>query len=708
MLGNQCLLTSRKSPTSSPTNFNHGANVRTTTTVAQYHEPTAEALEVLQRVVVQMARPSKTKFPIYEDSGIPTPEPECIPNDDPFTDKKDRTIIHEHELNDDGSILPSIEESVANIQPTDTEIDKDDRRESAISSMPESSTETDQEQSLPHSTIRPSFRRHLAGSPFDKSPKRSGLYPRSRTATPRSARSKGSPLPRKQTQEEAVEAEKKEYPLVLLHISILPVELRWSAENMREILSPETVENVQLLRSRLSETILQRGILIPHPREEYDLLEERLLEALELRKERITKCGHFRARESMSSISSAEESISSGDSGMGSSIEDLCAICHDHIRPKHAESRLSKWNIKVYASNGLMKASAWTAAWSEMERVDVEIVPNIDESLCRLLDAKTVEEEAEKKLQQEEARIAHEQKERAYDEEYQRHANFTREILYLAQAPTPSAEEPPSAPPVPHETKPTVDDLPQVYRPKDIPLSLLLRNYIILLAQDTKNLIIFVLAVVALWLGLNAVLSPTIGIASPAVLHPNTSSAHGVVDLNNGLDVSSLSAEILATHSSERPEVAVTESPEALQVEDNTAAPDDLVDTAELNLKEPALLVSSSETEPSIVNSEDLFEVLAEATDGETTEPEHDEGATQMERDVLIRERSNSFEAFNTQLVNMKHALDICANEAIPSTVFSMPGQGTAGVMTSVPGSCENSGTPERLFAKSAQAMSRV
>jgi hypothetical protein len=32
-----------------------------------------------------------------------------------------------------------------------------------------------------------------------------------------------------------------------------------------------------------------------------------------------------------------------------------------------------KWEIKVYAANGLMRAGAWGAAWGEMEKIDVEV-----------------------------------------------------------------------------------------------------------------------------------------------------------------------------------------------------------------------------------------------------------------------------------------------------------------------------------------------
>src|SRR6201999_4293007 len=112
--------------------------------------------------------------------------------------------------------------------------------------------------------------------------------------------------------------------------------------------------------------------------EEYEMLEERLLEALELRGARVTKCGHFRPRSSDGSSSLSSEEERGSDSGVGSSVdssgEEVCATCGHCV--KTATSDVDKtWTIKVFAANGLMRSSAWAAAWSEMERVDVEILP---------------------------------------------------------------------------------------------------------------------------------------------------------------------------------------------------------------------------------------------------------------------------------------------------------------------------------------------
>lgn len=331
-------------------------------------------------------------------------------------------------------------------------------------------------------------------------------------------------------EDDGADEEGKEYPLVLLHVTLLPIELRWRAEALRDLLPPKTFENLQLLRSKVSETIAQRGILIPHPREEYELLEERLLEALDLKKERVTKCGHFRSRYSTSSSSSSEGSVQSGDSALGSSIEgssvEICSVCYHHIKDSEVQN---PWSIKVFAANGLMRAAAWTAAWSEMERVDIEILPWINEDLRRQLDARMADEEAEEKSRredeearirevvEEQVRIAYEHRANAeqgqstnrdsvggedYAQQLRHGATLPEDLKEARQADQYSQPEP---------SFPASECLPQVYRRKDVPLSLLLRNYVYLLAQDKRNIFIAALSLLTLWLCLRAAfaLGPT-------------------------------------------------------------------------------------------------------------------------------------------------------------------------------------------------------
>ena len=34
-----------------------------------------------------------------------------------------------------------------------------------------------------------------------------------------------------------------------------------------------------------------------------------------------------------------------------------------------------RWELRVYAANGLMTSGAWRRVWGEMERIDVEVGP---------------------------------------------------------------------------------------------------------------------------------------------------------------------------------------------------------------------------------------------------------------------------------------------------------------------------------------------
>lgn len=523
-----------------------------------------------------MARPGRDKrehsFTIYDDAGIPTPESGYEPSfDEALKGGVGGWQEDEDEAVEDADGCAEGHDSglgaVNELDIDGEQADDERRRESAftrtsISSLPESTFQRDTERTYKPYTppvIRPSFRRPesirrmqmSSPPPFSsRSPRQSILrHSRSRAGTPqsiRSANTRGSPRPRRQISEETQHEEeeedvKRQYPLVLLHVTLLPITLPWSPEAMQDLLPARFSDNLQLLRSKLSDTMLQRGLLIPHPREEYELLEERLLEALELRDERVTKCGHFhRPRDSLvSSTSSTAEG--STDSGIGSSIEgllttdddagNLCTTCQHHI--KHTKSGVAagdrKWSIKVYASNGLMRAPAWNAAWSEMERVDIEIMPWISEYTRKALDARQEEdalferqgrEDEEERIRavvEEQVRLAHEQMTwRA--EQTERSGQIHQEKQHHVQKQViPDAETlPPSVTDKAGSSKAlSTTDLPQVYRPSGIPLSVLLKNYIILLAQDRRNVAIFALAVLLLLFGIRGSASKTALSAPP-------------------------------------------------------------------------------------------------------------------------------------------------------------------------------------------------
>jgi hypothetical protein len=142
----------------------------------------------------------------------------------------------------------------------------------------------------------------------------------------------------------------------------------------------------------VGDTVLERGILLPHPQNDYEVLEERLLEALELplrRRARILECGHYLGPANEmgdeESSESEDEYVQTSRLRQRGDRRHWCATCKGEI--KFEDLGPGKvFRVKVYASNGLMKAGAWAACWKEMERVDVEVEPIVDTALQRELE----------------------------------------------------------------------------------------------------------------------------------------------------------------------------------------------------------------------------------------------------------------------------------------------------------------------------------
>lgn len=227
-----------------------------------------------------------------------------------------------------------------------------------------------------------------------------------------------------QAQRPRASATPQPLPLVLLHVTILPMQMPYTPEVMIKIMPEWLVENYKVLEEKLQDIVLmRRGLLIQHPRDEYDVLEERILESLELKTPRLLPCGHFVAPEldDEDAPGCDEEHTHAADNetGRGSRMsggtvtaeedpelryptpnsEDVgvCMDCHRQVKkPGHGVGAGSKkWDMKIYAANGLMRAGAWEAAWSEMERCDVEITPWIPHEVRKTLD-KRLEQEQEK------------------------------------------------------------------------------------------------------------------------------------------------------------------------------------------------------------------------------------------------------------------------------------------------------------------------
>ncbi|KAL2149724.1 hypothetical protein VTH82DRAFT_8376 [Thermothelomyces myriococcoides] len=208
----------------------------------------------------------------------------------------------------------------------------------------------------------------------------------------------------------------QEAPLVLLHVTLLPLRWAWAGvlESMDSVAmggkaageeafsaSPESGSGLSAaaaalrafqpsdqlkslrdawreLQDRMGDTVLERGILLPHPQSDYEVLEERLLEALELplrRRARILECGHYIGPANVDPHESIDDY--GYDDEKQEEKSHWCNTCCGEIRYEDLGPG-KVFRVKVYASNGLMKAGAWEACWKEMERVDVELEPIVD------------------------------------------------------------------------------------------------------------------------------------------------------------------------------------------------------------------------------------------------------------------------------------------------------------------------------------------
>jgi hypothetical protein len=177
---------------------------------------------------------------------------------------------------------------------------------------------------------------------------------------------------------------KKEFPLVLLHCSllppVLPIKTRISdAALLQAVLPEEYWMRWELLSDKITNDleVQSRGVLIPHPKADYELLEERLLESLELAKPRL-RSGHFYGHENVDEVDESESDAETAKQGT------KCQDCGNRVMEDLARDRI--WEVKVYAANGLMRAGAWAAAWNEMEKVDIEVGVCLPEEIRRKVD----------------------------------------------------------------------------------------------------------------------------------------------------------------------------------------------------------------------------------------------------------------------------------------------------------------------------------
>jgi len=415
--------------------------------------------------------------------------------------------------------------------------------------------------------------RRRGAHPFDADPT-SPLSHRTHSTLSTSTRPSGTPSrsQRSSTPSTTYAAPAQPPPLVLLHVTLLPPSRQpYAAALLAAVGAPPAVAaNQRLLAAALTDTVRARGLLVAHPGAEYDLLEERLLEGLELCAPRVLRCGHFYGRGegldgadgvSEGSACEGEEGASVGETVMDGD-EDVCPDCDGHISLpwKGAGTGSRRFDVKIYAANGLMRAGAWSAAWKEMERVDVEIDVWIPEDIRKLLDEelRKEEEEVEKCRQEEdnmirradeeiealsraheEAIAAREDAQRARMRADEHAAQLQREVNRLLAA---SADSTPT--PLPqlafHNDATVKSHRSSSGEPRrlssphdDASLGDLARKAFVIVSRDPKNIALFGLSLIVLLLSLSigsrqATPAPLSAVHQPAALSHCVTSSIGM------------------------------------------------------------------------------------------------------------------------------------------------------------------------------------
>lgn len=295
---------------------------------------------------------------------------------------------------------------------------------------------------------------------------------------------------------------KKEYPLVLLHCTLLAPSLPvpgaselYNQKIVEEVLPPQYWKRWRRLQDKVGSGVLRdRGVLISHPEDLYDMLEERLLESLELQRPLVHR-GHFIGHEeadpgSEGELSDREESETDGEQG------DECPDCGGRIF--HQSDTNRKWEIRVYAANGLMRAGAWAAAWKEMEKVDVEVGVWLPSDIRRALEKRLAEEKMA--LSTEHAHpvmVFNDAEKLGMDPRrlsVQTHSRTFSDAMSFRS----------SGPPMQAQLEEKHPELPQVNlnQEHEIALRTLLVNYIRVLAGDRRNVALVFMSVLLIFLAI--------------------------------------------------------------------------------------------------------------------------------------------------------------------------------------------------------------
>ncbi|KAJ5126662.1 hypothetical protein N7448_007441 [Penicillium atrosanguineum] len=296
----------------------------------------------------------------------------------------------------------------------------------------------------------------------------------------------------------------KEYPLVLLHCNLLapslPVPgaaLPQNQKLLEEVLPPEYWKRWRRLQDKVGSGVLRdRGVLISHPEDLYDMLEERLLESLELQRSRLHQ-GHFVGHEE-SGTGSESELSDQGESETDGEQDEECPDCGGRVR--HGDSN-RKWEIKVFAANGLMRAGAWAAAWKEMEKVDVEVGLWLPSEVRRSLEKILAEENAANAIA--ELHVSSLIDPTSHFVMDPRQLSVQRHARTVSDAGSFQASVSASAP-LPNMPEMNFSQTGVEKKEHEVALQTLLINYIRVLASDRRNIALVFMSILAVFLAIGA------------------------------------------------------------------------------------------------------------------------------------------------------------------------------------------------------------
>lgn len=291
---------------------------------------------------------------------------------------------------------------------------------------------------------------------------------------------------------------KKDYPLVLLHCNLLapsiPVPGASEPQNqeiVEEVLPPQYWKRWRRLQEKVGSGVLRdRGVLISHPEDLYDMLEERLLESLELQHARVHQ-GHFLGHEESNPESEGEQSDQS-ESETDDEQGEECPDCGGRVLHQNDSNR--KWEIRVFAANGLMRAGAWAAAWKEMEKVDVEVGLWLPSNVRRTLEKRILEERVAAPKEEPQGMLAI--CEAGHQDMDPRRLSLQGHTRSFSEAGSIQPSAPPEPAPVP--TSETRYKEPE----HQIALGTLLINYIRVLASDKRNIALVMMSIAVAFLAL--------------------------------------------------------------------------------------------------------------------------------------------------------------------------------------------------------------